>query len=247
MKIAVVCCLHGNEPYGLEVIKKLPSHVTSFIGNKKALKSRKRFIDQDLNRSFPGSLKGNHEEKIAYEFTKKLEDFDYVIDIHSSSNDCPVFGIISKPNREKIEFAKRLGLKRLVVMTEDFEKNNALIDWVRCGLSLEIGPHDRKENINDVLKLIENFLENKNKEDNLEIFKIFDVIEKKAENIVIHNFDSVKKGDLIAIDKNKKQYAEYDFTGILVGEKSYRGVLGLAGKRIKDVCSGTVMESGLRF
>ena len=58
MKIAVVCCLHGTEPYGLEVVKRLPASLSFFIGNEKALKENRRFIDSDLNRSFPGKENG---------------------------------------------------------------------------------------------------------------------------------------------------------------------------------------------
>ena len=56
MKLAIVCCLHGTEPYGLEVVKRLPVFPPFFIGNEKALKENKRFIDTDLNRSFPGNF-----------------------------------------------------------------------------------------------------------------------------------------------------------------------------------------------
>ena len=107
--LAIVCCLHGNERYGFEVSKN-QSFFPFFLSNKKAFIEDKRFIDTDLNRCFPGKLEGNHEEKLAYNLIKKLKHFYYVIDLHSSSNNCPMFGIITKPNNEKIEFAKILGL-----------------------------------------------------------------------------------------------------------------------------------------
>jgi succinylglutamate desuccinylase len=231
MKLAIIPCVHGIEPYGMEVVKRLPA-IPFFIGNPLALERKVVFVESNLNRSFPGKENGTYEEKLAYELKNKLKDFDYVIDLHSSSNKCPIFGIISKSNNEKIEFAKKLGLKRLVIMSQDFEDNNALIDWVKCGLSLEVGPHERKENVDDAVELIKNFLNNKNKNENIEIFEIFNIVKKQTENIIIENFQHIKKGDLIAFDENIKQYAEFDFTGILVDEKSYGDVLCLAAKRI---------------
>ncbi len=227
MKLGIVCCLHGDERYGFEVSKN-QSFFPFFLANKKAFIENKRFIDSDLNRSFPGKENGNHEEKLAFELTKKLKSFDYVLDLHSSSNECPIFGVITKPNNEKIEFAKKLGLKKLVIMKESFASGKALIDFVKCGISIEVGPHDRKENVEEAVQLIENFLNDKNRNENIEIFEVIDVIKKEADCITIKNFEYVKKGDLIAYDENNKQYAEFDFVPILVNENAYEGVLCLA-------------------
>jgi len=232
MKIAVVCCLHGTELYGLEVVKRLPASLPFFIGNEKALKENKRFIDSDLNRSFPGKENGNYEEKIAYELVNKLNHFDYVIDLHSSSNNCPIFGIITKPDNQKIDFAKRLGLTKLVIMKESFASGKALIDFVKCGISIEIGPHQRERNVNEALELIYNFMNKKTRNEYLEIFEVFDIIKKEADSITIKNFEFVKKGEVIAKSENKEQIALFDFIPILAGEDAYDGILCLAARKL---------------
>ena len=61
--LVLICCLHGNEGYGLEVCKG-QSLFPFVLANEKALEENKRFIDWDLNRCFPGNRKGNYEEKI---------------------------------------------------------------------------------------------------------------------------------------------------------------------------------------
>ena len=81
-KLILVCCLHGTEPYGLEVVAKLPAAVPFFIANEKALEKRKRFIDVDLNRCFPGNKEGNHEERIAAALVDKLKSFEYIYFFH---------------------------------------------------------------------------------------------------------------------------------------------------------------------
>ncbi|MEK6757695.1 MAG: succinylglutamate desuccinylase/aspartoacylase family protein [Nanoarchaeota archaeon] len=233
MKIAIVCCLHGNEKYGLEVLKGLPSAFSFFIGNKRAMIENKRFIDSDLNRCFPGKPHGNYEEKRAFELVKSLKDFDYVIDLHSSSNNCSLFGIITKPNTEKIEFAKRLGLKRLVIMPKNFASGQALIDFTKCGISLEIGPHKNKDNVRKVSEKIKNLLENKGKNNNLEIFEVFGKLIKKYDKVLINNFDFVKMGQPITENfEGDRQFAEFDFVAILVDEESYGNVLCLVGKQV---------------
>jgi succinylglutamate desuccinylase len=225
--LAIVCCLHGNERYGLSVCES-QSLFPFVLANERALKENKRFIDADLNRIFPGKPNGNYEEKRAIELSEQLKSFNYVLDLHSSSNECPLFGIITKPNKDKIEFAKKLGLNRLVIMPTTFASGKTLIDFVNCGISLEVGPHERKENINEVLELLNNFSEGKNYKENIEIFEVFSIIKKQSENILIKNFIDVKKGQEIA----KNQFVEFDFIPVLVGEEAYGEVLCLAARKI---------------
>ena len=232
-KIAIVVCLHGDEKYGLKVIENLPTSppLFSFIANEKALKENKRFIDVDMNRCFPGDPNGNIEEKQAYALLNKLKDFDFVIDLHSSSNQCPMFGIITKPNEEKIELARKLGLKRVIIMPEFFASGKSLIDFVKCGISIEVGPHESEENVKEALELISNL--NKNtKNESLEVFEVFETIKKEQPNILINNFQEVKKGQAIA-NGIENQKAKFDFIAVLVDEEAYNNVLCLACRRIR--------------
>jgi succinylglutamate desuccinylase len=59
--LVLICCLHGNEGFGLEVCKS-QSLFPFFVGNERALKENRRFIDVDLNRCFPGNKQGKSEE-----------------------------------------------------------------------------------------------------------------------------------------------------------------------------------------
>lgn len=232
MKLAIVCCLHGNENYGLEVVKRFPVSFPFFIGNPRALEENKRFIDVDLNRCFPGKKDGNYEEKRAFELLNKLKEFDYVLDLHSSSNYCPLFGIITKSDKDKIDFAKKLGLKRLVIMPEYFASGKALIDFVKCGISLESGPHNRKENVGEVFELINNFVDGRILDDEIEIFEVVDVIKKEVEGeILINNFEEVKKEELIIRGEFANQIAEFGFIPVLVGEEAYGNILCLACRK----------------
>jgi succinylglutamate desuccinylase len=60
MKIILNILTHGNERIGLKVAREIEKlnidkNILSVqIANKKAFEFKKNFIDQDLNRSFPG-------------------------------------------------------------------------------------------------------------------------------------------------------------------------------------------------
>jgi succinylglutamate desuccinylase len=233
MKLAVVCCLHGNERYGLDVIKELPEKISIFVGNELAIEKNVRFIDSDLNRSFPGKREGNHEERLAFSLVSSLKNFDYVIDLHSSSNNCPLFGIVTNPSEEKFEFARKLGLDKVVIMPESFGKGKSLLDHVKCGVALEIGPHNGKGIAQEVLEKINNFIFNKEFVERIDVFEVFDIVRQDHGEIVIKNFNYVRKGQVISCDSAGKQIADFDFIAVLVGEKAYGRVLCLACRKIR--------------
>lgn len=231
--IAIVVCIHGTERYGLSFKIRRGLNVPVFIGNPKALKKNVRFIDKDLNRVFPGNENGCYEERRAKKLLEKLKSFDVIIDLHSSSNTISIFGIITKPNTEKINLARAMGLKKLVIMPERFSGGKALIDNVDCGISLEVGPHKRKKNFNEVFDLIINLSKNSfNKR--MEIYEVFDVIEgDKNFGLLIENFRKVKKGQRIL--QREEFFSEFDFIPILVGEEAYCNILCLASRKLKKI------------
>ncbi len=184
-----------------------------------------------MNRCFPGKENGNYEERRAFKLVNKLKDFDYVIDLHSSTNNCPLFGIITKPNEGKTKFAKKLRLKRLVIMPEYFASGKALIDFVKCGISLEIGPHNNKRNVNEIFRLINNFIKSEDYNNTIEIFEVFDIIKKQGDSVLINNFEEIKEGQIISRGE-VDQIAEFDFVPVLVNEEAYSGVLCLACKKL---------------
>jgi len=232
MKLALVCGLHGNEPYGLEVANRL--NVPYFVGNEKALELNKRFIEVDMNRCFPGSVDGNFEERLAASLLEKLKDYDAVIDLHSSSNNCPIFGIITKPNEEKLELAKNLGLDKLVIMSDALASGKSLIDHINLGISLEVGPHLAVGNVDKIVEKVNNLIEGKNKNKDLEVYEVFEIIKKLEPNVLIENFQEVKRGQLLAnLDRVYRQYANFDFTAVLVNEEAYPEILCLAARKVK--------------
>lgn len=224
--LAIVVCLHGNEKIGLEFSKKIEGY-SVFLGNPRALKEDKRFIESDMNRSFCFEDEDTYEKKRASELLNELKDFSYVLDIHSSTGNCPLCAIMTKPNKEKLEFVKKLGISRLVIM-DKFSNGHSLIDSVDCGISLEIGP-EGDVSLNELI----NFLSGKKFFSELEIYQVFDIFRGEVDKCFFKNFEEIKKGDLIA--KGEQDYfADEEFIPVLGGEKAYEGVVCLKAKRIKE-------------
>ena len=123
-KILVIGGLHGNEPLGVSVVSYLKSfknnNIDSLYANPKAIISSKRFIENDLNRVFPGSKSVTEEQKIAAQILQKCSNYDIAVDFHntySKNNDCCFVGIDANPRLLKV--AKFLGLKRILIADYD--------------------------------------------------------------------------------------------------------------------------------
>lgn len=125
MKILVIGGMHGNEPLGISVVKLLQERplndVDSILANQQAIADNCRFIEQDLNRSFPGNAKSKvYEQYRAAVVLKVTTQYDIVLDFHNThcpENDC---GFVGETADDKLyDVVYLLGLKRIIVADYD--------------------------------------------------------------------------------------------------------------------------------
>lgn len=252
--ICIVGSLHGNELVGKKVIEKITNNKISIkkgtlitiIANTKALKKKKRYIDDDLNRVFPGNKTGNFEERLAYKIFPILNKCDYVIDIHSTVTDTKDVVIVKKTNKGVARLIDIIKPKRVVLMPRSFGKG-ALINHCKSGVSLEYGRHLEKgtfdKSLRDIVKVLKyfNFLSDKFKvrfaESKTEYFKVY-ALQKKPANFVINknikNFKQIKKGDVLGTVKDRKIISTEAFYPIMFGQNSYEKHLGFKAKKVSS-------------
>lgn len=164
-KIAILGATHGNESIGLQLIKnwtKNPDKIQrstiksdAYIANIKAAKQNRRYVDQDLNRSF--SLKDLHKKPKNYEQTlaKKLnkilgpkaskkENYDFIIDLHSSTANMGITIIITDNDPYSILVAKILKEKfpeiKILTLFEDRLTQPYITSIAKHALTIEVGP-----------------------------------------------------------------------------------------------------------
>lgn len=123
MRVLVIGGMHGNEPLGIEVVKRLGKDglVDTMLANEPAIKAQKRFIRQDLNRVFPGDIESeDYELRRASQIVKICKNYDIVIDFHNThcpDNDCAFIGNTTNPLLKKV--SAFFGLNRVVVANYD--------------------------------------------------------------------------------------------------------------------------------
>lgn len=101
-KILLIVGTHGNERIGLEVITRLrllglDIYFDCLLANPLATIQNKRYIQNDLNRSYPGDINSNiYEKRLAAYNLQIAKKYQYVIDIHEASFGTDNFVIIPK-------------------------------------------------------------------------------------------------------------------------------------------------------
>lgn len=250
-KILLNVCTHGTERVGLKVaeyfkdFKPLRGVFVINIANKEALRARKRYLDTDLNRVFPGKKNGNREERLAYKLKPFVDSFDVVLDIHSTETNLKSALIITNYSREVKPLLRAVSPKRVIHMTAT--QSNALISSAKIGIGFEYGKDKSRQTYVDTVKGVNNILRHykmlkkhsikKNKK-SVDFFEASAVISKPEGFEVapgIKNFIFVKKGAVIGVNKKTKEkiFAEQDFYPILFGKNSYKTMFGFSAQKRK--------------
>jgi hypothetical protein len=123
-KVLVIGGMHGNEALGLELVtllKKKPiKGVDAVIANPRAVKTKTRFTESDMNRSFGTEFMGSYETKRASWLKRKANKYELVLDFHNTqtpkNNSCFVG---ENCQSTLYDVAKNLGLSDCIIASYD--------------------------------------------------------------------------------------------------------------------------------
>lgn len=236
MKSLFIICQHGDEKSPLEVIKKyFDKKIEYLIAHPHAVKIKKRFIETDLNRSFPGKIDGSLEENLAIKILKKTFNFNEIVDIHTASCETDIFTIITKITKQHLNLARRTGVKKIVYMQDSIASGNALIDHVPVGISVESGKEGESITKIRIKQVIDHFIAG-NKIKNCDFYIVYKILKKQNEEErlldSIHAFKYIKKGNPISKIGGRLVLATENFYPIMPRAASYKGVLCLMARKI---------------
>ena len=245
MKIILNILTHGDEKIGLRVIREIKKlnidEEVLFVqvANEKAAKLGKRFIDQDLNRSFPGKRNGNYEQKLAMKLLPVIKSADIVLDIHSTTSNLNDALIVTKLDKEILKYIKIIQPKYTLLM--NITKNSALISNAKIGLAFEYGKDKDQRVIRKIVRDIKKVLASaglinfkySEKQVTTKFFSVDSEFKKEKGYklmLSIKNYQLVKKGEIVAKRGNKFVFAKKDFYTILFGKSNYKDIFGFRGK-----------------
>ena len=235
MKLLVITGVHGNESSLYEPLKKeFKSKINLILANPKAIKADKRYIDQDLNRSF--NTKGSYESKLATKLKKFCKGYELVLDLHTHNSN-EKFCLTA--NNKLKKFIAQLDVPYCIKIGKNLTNKKSLIENVNNSVSIEVGKHKTKSAKKSAIKIVKNaieFLEGKKTQKKKKIYL------KAIQFILNHengklktkttNFQPIKKGIIIA--GNIK--AKYEIIPVLVSKETKPGqTILMACRGVKNV------------
>ncbi len=145
-RLAVIGSQHGNEPFGRDVIERLVGEygddprLGMIVANEEALAVEAQFIDEDLNRTYPGDPDGNHEQRLAHRISSLLRETPLVLDLHTTVSDVNVFPIIVRFRPEEQRLINATDYTEIAFMDlEHGGTNSGLGNFPGGGIALEFG------------------------------------------------------------------------------------------------------------
>ena len=220
MKILVIAGVHGNEKFGLKVLAELEAResrdITLRIAHPEAIAKNKRFIEEDLNRSF-GSGRTTIEGRIASRLRAEIlaSNPDLIIDLHTSTVDVGLVAITAQHNEFLSGVAKRLSIPRMAVMLDSIASQALIGQNPEKSLCIEVGAGLRSNRLARLLaERIHNLLSYQSvPQGKVEIYKIRRLISKRdAGKSRLVNYEycpSLKGYPFLAGEKNYTDYSGF--------------------------------------
>jgi hypothetical protein len=207
--------VHGNERAslrGLQLLQErhrlrdLKESLQVVHVHQRALSIGQRYVERDLNDSFPGKPDGCLEERVAFELTNTLRRTTYNFDFHSTSFDCPPYGIFSQLGGEIPKIIKGLRTEHYV-----FNEKNSLIRNMPNGIAYEVGDENDPRSAENAYELMVGVLAlfrmipktlSLPRPNNPATYLIYDVLRRSMFQTLdpkIRDFARVQKGDRLGL------------------------------------------------
>jgi predicted deacylase len=243
-EVAVVAAIHGDEPCGVEAIERILAEdpavarpVALIVANEEALSAGSRYLEEDLNRAFPGDPEGpTHESRLAAELTDVLAGCT-TLALHSTQSYDGPFAIVQDGTGESADLARQLPVDAIVetgAFDEGrlFESVSPLVE-VECGFQ---GSAAAADNATDIVR---QFLAATGaladtpapESRDVPLFRLSDVVPKAAAEsyeVFAENFQRVEAGDTFAVADGEEYVAEESFYPVLLSAYGYEDVFGYA-------------------
>lgn len=246
--VAIVGGVHGDEPCGVRAVEQLIAErpsvtnpVKLIVANETAIEQQVRYVDEDLNRAFPGSHDADtHEGRLAARLGDELEGC-LVLSMHSTRSHADPFAVVDELTETAREICSHLPITALVD-TSSFAQGRLFSDTetieVECGLQ---GTKTATENAH---RLAREFLSATDVlpgnvvSRRVPVYRLTDTIRKDAADryeVFVDNFERVEAGEQFAAADGTPRIADEPFYPVLLSPDGYEDVFGYAATKLTDL------------
>ena len=253
-EVAVVGGLHGDEPCGPAAVDRLVAAdpdverpVKLIVANEEALEREARYVDEDLNRAFPGDPNAEtHEGRLASHVARELEGCT-TLSLHSTQSYAEPFALCSTVDAVARAVVPSLPTD-LLIETEPFTEGR-LIEHPHT-LEVECGLQGSDRAAENAYWLSRAFLTATGAlappmadgDDSLDVstssevsvFRLLDPIAKppgEAYEVFAHNFERVEAGERFATADGETLTADEAFYPVLMSAYGYTDLFGYAAEK----------------
>ena len=246
--VAVVAGIHGDEPCGPEAVESLLADPPTFdrpvkfvVANEAALERGVRYLDEDLNRAFPGDAGAeSHEGRLAERLLTELDGCT-TLALHSTQSYAGPFALVDTVDPATAEICAELPVD--AVVETDAYAGGRLIGYPRT-IEVECGLQWSETAAANARELVTAFLEATDvlpTESRLggggdvPVFRLTDRVPKAPatnHQVFVDNFERVEPGVPFASADGEERVAEESFYPILMSAAGYEDVFGYAGERV---------------
>ena len=252
-ELAVVGAIHGDEPCGPQAIERLLADDPDFerpvkliVANEEALDADVRYVEEDLNRAFPGDLDAEtHEGRLAARLRKELSGCT-TLSLHSTQSYAEPFAITELVDEITQAIVPRLPVDQLV---ESGQFSQGRFIEMPHTLEVECGLQKSDDAADNAYWLIRAFLAAANAlpepttddrihsrgTHSVSVFRLREQIGKPPADsyeILVHNFQRVAEGEPFAVADGEEFTATEEFYPVLLSAYGYRDVFGYAAEKL---------------
>lgn len=244
-EIAIVGGIHGDEPCGPIAVEDLLSEapdverpVKLIVANEKALSRGVRYVDEDLNRAFPGAPDAEtHEGQLAHELLTEIRGYE-ILSLHSTRSYAAPFALIDSLDGYARSICPYLSVEALVE-TAGYSTGRLIaypdVIELECGLQRSTAAAENAKTLVREFLVATGALSGKTsrpRNQPLEVFRLDQQIPKEEADhyeVFVENFERVAEGDTFAAAGDRFLEADFPFYPILLSADGYQNVFGYAG------------------
>jgi predicted deacylase len=246
-EVAVVGGIHGDEPCGVRAVEHFVDEnpdverpVALVIANEEAAAEGRRYLENDLNRSFPGDPEGEtHESRLAHAVGEAIGDCT-TLALHSTQSYEHLFALVDEVDDLTRAVCPRLSVDAVV---ETGAKGGRIFDAVPDTVEVECGFQGSDRATANAIQVTREFLAatgvladaEHHRDVELPVFRLGEAIPKRAAEeyeVYAENFEEVLAGEPFAAADSEAIVAEEAFHPVLMSAYGYEDVFGYTAERV---------------
>ncbi|WP_435366017.1 succinylglutamate desuccinylase [Haloarchaeobius sp. DYHT-AS-18] len=242
--VAVVAALHGDEPCGVHAITDLLAANLTFhrrvrfvVANERAMEAQTRFVDDDLNRAFPGDAQSeSHEHRLAADLMELLADAE-VLTFHSTDAEPTPFALLQNPSETTDAIVRATGLDHVV----DISYVDGGLESVVDGVAVECGPMRSRAAAESAREILDHFLTARGvlagavDPVDPDVYQVDGVVDRGDLEFTGRNFERVDAGEPFAVETaggEREIIATQPFHPVLMATDGYDDMLGFQATHV---------------